>query len=77
MKPAGTKFVVIDPWGEQVNTYSEEAAKQDIERCKKEDLMYEGAKMLVDTAIKGRMERFGVDRKTASYWIHSASEVAD
>ena len=78
MKPAGTKFVVIDPWGEQVNAYpTEEAARQDIERCRKEDAMYEGAKMLVDIAIKTHMERFGVGRETAPYWTSSAVEASD
>jgi hypothetical protein len=75
IEPSGAAFIVMDPWGEQlVNTYpTEDAAKQDIERCKREDAMYETAKQLVDTAIKAHLERFGVDRETASYWIRSAS----
>ena len=57
---------MIDPWGERVDTYpTKEAAKQDIERCKKEDAMYETAKQLVDGAVKAHMERFGVGRETA------------
>ena len=52
-----------------------EAPKQDIERCMKEDGMYETAKQLVDTAVKSHMQMFGIDRETASYWIRSASEV--
>jgi len=33
------KFIVIDPWDEQVGVYpNEEAAQQDIERCKREDV---------------------------------------
>jgi len=76
MKPAGTKFVVIDPWGEQVNTYpTEDAAKKDIERCKREDRMCETAKQLVDTAIKAHMQMFGVDRETARYWVCRAMDV--
>ena len=54
-----------------------EAAQQDIERCKKEDTMYESAKLLVDTAIKAHMEQFGVDRDTARYWVCSASQASD
>src|SRR5882762_3156542 len=46
-------------------------------RRKKEDLMYETAKQLMDTAIKAHMQMFGVDRETASYWIRSASDVMD
>jgi len=59
--------------GEHVPT--EDAARQDIERCKREDRMYESAKQLVDIIIKTHMEKFGVDRETARYWIGSAMEV--
>jgi hypothetical protein len=76
--PSGNSFTVIDPWQEHVNTYPpEEAAKQDIKRCMKEDAMYETAKLLVDTAIKTHMQMFDVDREKARYWIRSASEVID
>jgi hypothetical protein len=75
IEPAGLAFIVIDPWGETVNTYTTEAAaKQDIERCKREDAMYQTGKQLVDTAIKTHMEMFGVDRETARYWVFSAAE---
>jgi S-adenosylmethionine/arginine decarboxylase-like enzyme len=68
IEPAGSQFTVIDPWGEQVHTYpTEEAAKQDIERCKKEVAVYETAKQLVDMAVKTHMKMFEVDRETASY----------
>jgi hypothetical protein len=41
IKPAGNAFIVIDPWGEQlVDVFpAEDAAKHDIERCKKVDAM--------------------------------------
>jgi hypothetical protein len=70
----GDQFTVIDPWGEQlVETYpTEEAARQDIERCQKEDAMWETAKLLVDAAIKAHMQIHDVDRETAAYWINSA-----
>jgi len=78
IEPAGPAFIVIDPWGEAVNTYATlDAAKQDIERCKREDAMHETAKQLVDTAIKTHTHMFGVDRETASYWVCSAMEVVD
>jgi hypothetical protein len=68
IEPVGVQFAVVDPWGEQVGTYpTEEAAKQDIERCKKDDAM-----LLVDNAVEAHMEKFGIDRETASYWINSA-----
>ncbi len=74
IEPAGSQFKVIDPWGEYlVDVYStEDAAKRDIERCKREDAMWETAKSLVDAAIRTHMEIFGVDRETARYWISSA-----
>jgi hypothetical protein len=75
---ARSEFIVIDDLGEHVNTYPTiEAAQQDIERCKREDAMYETAKQLVDTAIKAHIQMHGVDRETASYWIHSATETVD
>ena len=79
IEPAGTAFIVIDPAGEQlVDTYpTEAAAKHDIERCVKEDAMYETAKQLVDTAIKAHMQMFGIDRETSRYWVCSAAEASD
>jgi hypothetical protein len=66
---AGNAFIVIDPWGERlVDVFpTEDAAKQDIERCKREDAMYETANQLVDIAIEAHIQKFGVDRKTAQY----------
>ena len=78
IESVGSQFIVVDPAGEIVNRYTtEDAAEQDIERCKREDAMYQTAKQLVDTAIKAHMQMFGVDRETASYWIRSAAEASD
>lgn len=79
IEPAGTGFVVIDPWGEHlVDTYpTEDAAQQDIERCKAEDSMYDTAGQLVDLSIKMLMKMHGIDRQTALYWIRSATETTD
>jgi hypothetical protein len=72
------QFTVIDPWGEQVDVYpTEDAAKQDIERCQKEDAMWNSAQLLVDTAIHAHMQMHGVDRETARYWVSSAAETVD
>jgi hypothetical protein len=77
MQPTAA-FTVIDPWEVKVGTYAtEDAAKQDIERCKKEDAMYETAKQLVDAAMTAHAEMFGISRETASYWIRSAAETVD
>jgi hypothetical protein len=56
IQPCENGFLVIDPWGEQlVHIYpTEDAARQDTERCKKEEAMWETAKLLVDAAIKAR-----------------------
>ncbi len=78
IEPAGPSFIVIDGLGEQVGTYpTEDAAQQDVERCKREDAMYETAKLLVDSAIKAHMQMHSVDRETARYWISSAMDVVD
>jgi hypothetical protein len=70
----GNAFTVIDDVGEEVGTYAtKEAADKDIERCKKEDAMWETAKTLVDIAIKTHMQMYGVDRETSHYWISSAT----
>jgi hypothetical protein len=64
----------VDPWGERLvdDFPTQEAAQQDIERCKREDTMYETAQQLMDIAIKAYMQKFGIDRETAQYWIHGA-----
>ena len=73
IEPVGNQFIVVDPWGEIVGRYpAEGAALQDIERCKKEDAMWETAKLLVDAAIKAHMQIHDVDRETAAYWVNSA-----
>jgi len=72
---AGDAFIVIDPSDELIDLHpTEDAAKQNIERCKKEDSMWESAKLLVDIAIRTHMQKFGVDRETSTYWISSAME---
>ena len=75
IEPAGSAFRVLDPWGEYlVDLFpSREAAQQDIDRCKREDVMYETARQLVEIAIEAHMQKFGIDRKAAEYWIHSAT----
>jgi hypothetical protein len=78
IEPAGLAFIVVDPWGETVNMYpTEDSAKEDVRRCKREAAMYETAKQLVDTAIKAHMQMSGVDREAARYWVSSAAEASD
>lgn len=75
IEPSGSGFRVLDPWGEYlVDLFPmREAAQQDIDRCKREDEMYETAQCLVNLAIEAHMQKFGIDRETAEYWIHSAT----
>ncbi len=75
MEPAGDAFIVIDPWGERlVDVFpTEEAAKEEIERCKREDALFETASLLVEISEEVLMQKFGVDRKTAQYWVSSAT----
>jgi hypothetical protein len=49
-----------------------ESAQKDIDRFKREDEMYETAQQLMEIAIEAHMQKFGIDRETAEYWIHSA-----
>jgi hypothetical protein len=74
IEPAGNAFIVIDPWGERlVDVFpTEEAARLDIERCQREDAIYETATQLVDIAIEAHAQKFGIDRETAEYWLRSA-----
>jgi hypothetical protein len=74
----GAGYVVICDSGEIVGVFpTEDAAKQEIERCQKEDAMWESAKLLVGRAIKIHMQLHGVDRQTARYWVISAIEAGD
>jgi hypothetical protein len=78
IEPSGTAFTVVDPWGVRIGTYStEHEAKQDLERCKREDAMYQTAKQLVDAAMTAHAEMFGISRETATYWIRSAAETVE
>jgi hypothetical protein len=61
--------------GVRIGTHStEQEAKQDIERCKRDEAMYETTKQLVDAAMTAHAEMFGISRGTAGYRIRSAAE---
>jgi hypothetical protein len=66
IESVGRQFIVVDPWGEIVDRYpSEEEARQNIERCKREVAISDRAHVLVENAIKALMQLNGVDRDTA------------
>jgi hypothetical protein len=68
-------FLVLNAAGERVSTCStEEAARQEIVECEKDDILWQDAKALVETAVEKMMEMHGLDRETAEYWIASAAE---
>ena len=76
IEPSGNEFVAIDSLEEMVGRYAtEDSAKQSIEECKKEDAMYETAKLLIESAIKAHMEQFNVGREVTCYWIGCGAEV--
>jgi hypothetical protein len=66
IEPVGSQFIVVDPWDEIVGRYtSAEEARQNIERCKREDSIADNAHILVENAVKALMQLNGVDRDTA------------
>ncbi len=75
IRPVDTQFILIGDAGEQVDaSTTADLANQDIERCIKDDAMWETAILLVDIAIKTLMQMHGVDRKTARHWISRATD---
>ena len=70
----GQRFRVLDPRNEYlVEVFpTEEAAKNGIAECMKEDAQWETAKLLVDIATKEMMQRHDLDREIASRLIRDA-----
>jgi hypothetical protein len=78
IEPSGRPFTVTDPLGEQVGVYeTEEAAQSAIEHNKREDAMWESAKLLFANAISAHMELHGTDRETSCRLLRDAEEVTD
>jgi hypothetical protein len=77
IETSGDQFVVIDSFAEVVDKYdTAEAAERSIEQCKREDVMYETAKQLIESAVAAHMEQFNVSREIAGFWIRGAAEGA-
>jgi hypothetical protein len=69
------QFLVVDSAGERVSTCStEDAARAEIADCERDDTLWRDAKALVETAVESMMQKHGLDRETAEYWIASAAE---
>ena len=76
--PSGSKFMLVDGAGQDVNTYpTRDAARRDIRRCKRQDAMWERARQLIDDAIQKHMTIFEIDRETACNWIRNAAEIGE
>lgn len=50
----------------EMPTGEERVGSVHIERCKKEDAIYDTAERLVDFAVKAHILMFGIDRETAT-----------
>jgi hypothetical protein len=70
-----SKFLVTDDGGEIVDVCNTaQDAKRKIADCKKNDSMWETARLLVKRAVKAHMKMHGLDRRTAHYWIREAAD---
>lgn len=70
----GGKFVAIDSGEETVGVYdSEEEARADIAREKKEDAIWERTKQLMRAAVRTIMAEYSVDVETALNQVNSAA----
>jgi hypothetical protein len=70
-------YVVTGPAGDTSICPTEEAAKADIKRSKKNDETFLHARLLVDTAIEVQSLLLGMDYETAKRWIKIAADVMD
>ena len=70
-------FVVTDPAGDTAVFSTEQAARADIERARKDDAMLAHAKTLLDLGVEKHMQKFGVGRDRAVYWIKSAADLME
>jgi hypothetical protein len=75
IRPVGTKFEIIDQAGDTVGTYkSKRKAKQQVDVCVTNDLMWQSARMLIKISINAFMKMRNVDNRTARYWIREAAD---
>jgi hypothetical protein len=75
IRPVGAKFEIIDQAGDTVGTYkSKRKAKQQVDICLTNDLMWQSARMLVKISVNAFMNMRNVDNRTARYWIREAAD---
>jgi hypothetical protein len=70
-------YIVTDPTGDTAVFSTEQAARADIERAKKDDAMLAYARTMLDLGVEKHMQTFGVERARAVFWIKSAADLMD
>jgi AmiR/NasT family two-component response regulator len=74
MTPHGSAFIVNHMAGNTIGAYkTKREAKQNIEDCKRDDLMLESARDLVGKATDALMRMRHIDRQEAHDWIREAA----
>jgi len=69
-------FFVVDGTGERVSScLTEEAGRAEIADCKKNDMLHQHAKSLIQAAVETMMREQGLDREDAEWWMSSAAEL--
>jgi len=74
IKHKGSRFAVTFDAGETVGVYgTAKEARQTINDCEQDDLIFRTARTLVKKAVDGLMRTYNIDRQTAQEWIKDAS----
>jgi hypothetical protein len=75
IKLDGPQFLIIDRTGETVGVYkTEREAKNEIDVCMSDDVMWDSARLLVKNSVHSLMKMCNVDSRTARYWIREAAD---
>lgn len=76
IKPVEGVFLVVDAAGERISTCpTEEAARQEIADCERDDMLFYDARAFVEAAVENMMKKHGLDRQAAKRWVTDAAEV--
>jgi hypothetical protein len=73
--PDHSKFLVTDNGGEIIDVCNTvQDAKRRIAVYKKNDFMWDTARLLVNKAVKAHMKIHTVDHRTSRHWIREAAD---
>lgn len=73
--PDKSKFLVTHNGDEIVDVCNTvQDAKRKIAVCKRDDFMWDTARLLVSKAVKAHMKIHAVDRRTSRHWIREAAD---